>query len=172
MLGSILRLFKARHALTVLVLFGALQAYAVARLVSDRLPALPIVSLLWGDGRSSGAVKSTDTDADMGPIAAAVTGTHPLLRVMYWVIGYGLVCFASVPLIKRALAHESNVLNGILILTYTCIGGLTAFALMAFRVTWLTGIIGILAFVCAAAGIIRLAGQLEEFRVEDMIGSG
>ena len=46
-----------------------------------------------------------------------------------------------------------------------------AFALMAFRVTWVTGIVGILAFVCAAADIIRLAGQLEQFRVEDMIGS-
>ena len=171
MLGSVLRLFRARYALTVLVLFGALQTYAFARLVSDRLPALPIVSLLWGEGPSSSAVKSTDTGADMGPVAAAVTGTHPLLRVMYWVISYGLVCFASVPLITRILGHESNALNGILIVTYTCIGGLMAFALMAFRVTWVTGIVAILAFVCAAAGIIRLAGQLEQFRVEDMIGS-
>ena len=61
MLGSVLRLFRARYALTVLVLFGALQTYAFARLVSDRLPALPIVSLLWGEGRSASAVKSTDT---------------------------------------------------------------------------------------------------------------
>jgi len=171
MLGSVLRLFKARYALTVLVLFGALQAYSFARLVSDRLPALPILSLLWGEGRSSSDVKSTDTDANMGPIAAAVSRTHPLLRVMYWVVAYGLVCFASVPLIKRALAHESNVLNGILIFAYTCTGGLMAFALMAFRFTWVTGIVGIVAFVCAAAGIIRLAGELEQFRVEDMIGS-
>jgi len=172
MLGSVLRLFKARYALTVLVLFGALQTYAFARLVSDSLPALPLVSLLWGDGRSSHNVKSTDVNADAGPIAAAITATHPLLRVMYWVIGYGLVCLASVPMIKRILAHESNVLNGILLFAYTCTGGLMAFALMAFRVTWLTGIVGILAFVCAAAGIIRLAGELEQFRVEDMIGSG
>lgn len=172
MLGSVLRLFKARYALTVLVLFGALQTYAFARLVSNRLPALPIVSLLWGEGRSNHEVKSTDVDADAGPIAAAITATHPLLRAMYWVIGYGLVCFASVPLIKWTLAHESNVVNGVLLFAYTCTGGLMAFALMAFRVTWLTGIVGILAFVCAAAGIIRLAGVLEQFRVEDMIGSG
>ena len=170
-MGSVLRLFRARYALTVLLLFGALQAYSFARLVSDRLPALPVLSLLWGDERSSNDVKSADPDTNMGPVAAAVTATHPLLRGIYWVIVYGLVCFASVPLIKRILAHESNVLNGILILAYTCTGGLMAFALMAFRFTWVTGIVGILAFVCAAAGIIRLAGELEQFRVEDMIGS-
>jgi len=172
MLGSVLRLFRARYALTVLVLFGALQTYAFARLVSDKLPALPLVSLLWGGGRSNQDVKSTEVDAGAGTIAAAVTATHPLLRLMYWVIGYGLLCLASVPLIKQILGHESNVLNGILILAYTCTGGLMAFALMAFRITWLTGIVGILAFVGAAAGIVRLAGQLEQFRVEDTIGSG
>ena len=172
MLRSILAIFKARYALTVLFLFGAVQAYSFGRLVSDRLPALPIFSLLWGDGRSESDSARTDADAHMGPIAAAVTGTHPLLRAFYWVIGYGLLCFAGVPLIKRVLARESNVANGVLILAYTGTGGLLAFALMAFRVGWGTGIAGALAVVCAAAGIIRLAGELEQFRVEDMVGSG
>jgi len=171
MLGTILRLFKARYALTVLLLFGALQAYSFARLVSDKLPALPVLSLLWGNGRSGSDATQTHRDPDMGPIAAAVTGMHPLLRVLYWAVGYGLLCFAGVPLIKRALARESNAANAVIVLAYTCIGGLMAFALMAFRFTWVTGIVGILAFVCAGVGIIRLANELEQFRVEDMIGS-
>ena len=172
MLRSLLAIFKARYALTVLFLFGAVQAYSFARLVSDKLPALPVFSLLWGDSRSDSDSVQSDADTTMGPVATAVTGTHPLLRALYWVVGYGLLCFASVPLIKRALACESNVVNGVLILIYTCVGGLMAFALMAFRFTWLTGLAGILAFVCAAAGIIRLASELEQFRVEDMVGSG
>jgi hypothetical protein len=171
MLRSILAIFRARYALTALFLFGAVQAYSLARLVSDRLPPLPVFSLLWGDGRSGSDSPSANRPADMGPIAAAITKTHPLQRMFYWVVGYGLLCLAGVPLIKWALARESNVSNGVLILGYSCMGGLMAFALMAFRFTWLTGIVGVLAFVCAAFGIIRLAGMLEQFRVEDMVGS-
>ena len=172
MLKWMLTVFKARYAVAVLFLFSGVQAYSFARLVSDRLPPLPIFSLLGGNGGAHRDAAPKDATGEMGSIAAAVTGTHPLLRVFYWAIAYVLLCLAGVPLIKRALARESNTTNGAVILAYACAGGLMAFALMAFRFTWVTGIVGLLAFVCAAAGIIRLAGELERFRVEDMVGAG
>jgi hypothetical protein len=171
MFGTILRLFRARYALSVLLLIGAVQGYSMARLVSNKLPALPLFDLIWGGGKSAKAIEPPP-QAGMGPIAMAVVETNPLLRTIYWLLAYGLLCLATVPLIKRALAHESNVVNAVLILSYSLFGGLLAFGLMAFRFTWITGIVGALAFICATAGIVRLAGELERFRVEDMMGQG
>ncbi len=172
MLRSILAICKARYALTALLVYGAVHAYSFVGMLSQKLPALPLSSALWKNDASDPNSAVQQPESDMGPITTAVTGTHPLLRAIYWSVGYGLLCLAGAPVIRWALARESNVTNAVLILAYAGAGGLMAFALMAFRCTWTTGIVGVLAFLCAAAGIIRIAGEMERFRVENMAGSG
>ena len=84
---------------------------------------------------------------------------------------YTLLCFATVPVIKKMLVHESNLVNVILLIIYSGIGFLLAVGLAAFQFTWITAIMLIAALVLSGCTTTWLASELEKMRVQDSFGS-
>jgi hypothetical protein len=176
MLGTILKLFRPSYALTALILFGGWQGYRFVRSIPEKL-SLPfgISGQVQSNEKSKIAEQSSSVEdkkieprqTSSNPTIAAIQKIHPGLRILYWLVTYVLLCFAGVPVIKWAIAHESNLVNGILIVVYTGLGLLAAFVFTAFQFNWFTAVILILALVLSAAIIIKLAGELEKLRVED-----
>lgn len=172
MLGTVLRLLRPSYALTALILFGGWQGYSFVKSLPERLPLLPGSSVQQETERQSDAADSAQVRQDETPpsrTVAAIQHIHPGLRILYWVVTYALICLASVPVIKWSLAHESNLVNGLLIVVYSGLGLLAAFVSVAFQVNWFTAIILILALVLSAVIIVKLAGELERMRVEDTL---
>ena len=179
MLGTILKLLRPSYALTALILFGGWQGYSFVKSVPEKL------SLPFGTGQvqtaeetqtaeQSGPVQVEQTQAEQtptSPTVAAIQRIHPGMRVLSWLVIYTLLCFATVPLIKKMLAKESNLVNAILIIIYSGIGFLLAVGLVAFQFTWVIDIMLIAALVFSVCIIIWLAGELEKIRVQDSFSS-
>lgn len=158
MLRGILKLFKPRYALTALLIFGAWRGYSLVKSISEKLPLL--------QGQAEEQVLQSQQE-HLSPIVAAIRRIHPGMRVLYWLVIYILLCLTSVPLIKKALAYESNLVNAVLIILYSGLGLLLAFIFAGFQFTWITAILLIMALILSAAWIIWLASELEKLRVED-----
>ena len=105
----------------------------------------------------------------VGPFVAAIQSFHPGARLLSWLIGYVLICLASVPLIKKVLAKQSNFANALLLVAYVAVGFLFALILVAFQINWATTIMLVLALIVSYAVITLLASKLEELRVHDSL---
>lgn len=174
MLGLALRLLRPGHALTVLLLFGAWQGYSFVKSIPDKLSGRPAVqSAAQVQPGATGGQRNSNRDMPEptpgSSVVEVVRRIHPLARILYWSAAYILLCFAGVPLIKRALGCESNLVNAAVVAVYCAVGVAAAMALVAFRLTWLTALWIIVALVCSAALIIALAAELERLRVEDAV---
>ena len=173
MLSAILRLFRPSYALTALVLFGGWQGYSFVKSVPERLN-LPL-GIKQGqteqEAASAGIEQEQVEKLPSSPTVAAIQNVHPCMRIVYWLVGYILLCFSGVPVIKKALRRESNLTNAIVILIYVAVGFLSAFALAAFQFTWITAIMLVAALVFSAWLIIWLSSELEELRVQDTFSS-
>ena len=179
MLGTILRLFRPSYALTALILFGGWQGYSFVKSVPEKL------SLPFGTSQVQSAEEEQGTEgnqsdkkeqvspeqASSNPTVTAIQGVNPVMRIFYWVVIYALLCFATVPVIKKMLSHESNLVNAILVIIYSGIGLLLAVGLAAFQFTWITAMMIITALVFSVCIIIWLASELEKMRVQDSFGS-
>lgn len=173
MLGTILRLFRPSYALTALILFGAWQGYSFVKSIPEELPlsggsaeAQPGAE---GQSEAVGVEQAQSDQAPAGPIVTAIQGVHPMMRILYWLAVYVLLCFAGVPLIKKMLAKESNLVNTFVIILYSALGLLLAFGLAAFQFGWAIAILTGAAVAFSAAMIIRLAGELEKLRVQESL---
>lgn len=182
MLGTILRLFRPSYALTALILFGGWQGYSFVKSVPEKL-SLPfgISSKAQieekaqakpqmntdGHGYQSAVDRAENSQKTSSRFVAAIQGVNPVMRFFYWVVIYALLCFATVPVIKKMLARESNFINAILIIIYSGIGFLLAVGLAAFQFTWITAIMLLAALVFSVCIIIWLASELEKIRVQD-----
>ena len=123
MLGTILRLFRPSYALTALILFGGWQGYSFVKSVPEKL------SLPLGTGQVqtaeeiqvTGKVQSAQAEQvqlehiSSNPTVAAIQQIHPGMRILSWLVIYVLLCLATVSLIRKMLAQESNLVNAILI---------------------------------------------------------
>ena len=172
MLGIALRLLRPSYALTALLLFGAWQGYSFAKSIPERLPSLWDIGLAQKQNpatqRQEDAVALAEPESSHErPVVQAIRRIHPLVRVAYWLIGYVLLCFASVPLVKRGLGHESNLVNAAMLLAFVGVGVLTATALVGFRFSWLTVPWMVAALLCSAGLTVLMAGELERIRLED-----
>jgi hypothetical protein len=160
MLGIILKLFRPSYALTALILFGGWQGYSFVKSTSEQLHSR-------ADSEQVQAYDSQSDQPDPSAYVAAIQQIHPVWRIVYWLVIYLLFCFTGVPLIKRALARESNLANTILLIIYCCLGLLIAVVFTAFNFTLITAIMLVLALVFSASMIIWLASELEKIRLED-----
>jgi hypothetical protein len=171
MLGTILKLLRPSYALTALILFGGWQGYSFVKSIPERLPLLPRPAEVRQGTEGQPEPPETDQarskQTPSSGLVAAIERVHPGLRIVYWVVTYVLLCLASVPVIKWALAHESNIVNGMMVIVYSGIGLMAAFFLTAFQFGWFAAIILVLALLCSAAMIVWFAGELEKMRVED-----
>jgi hypothetical protein len=164
MLGIILKFFRPSYALTALILFSGWQGYSFVKSTSEQFHSRADSEQVQADeSESDQPVKSV--------FVAAVQRIHPVWRIIYWLVIYLLLCFTGVPLIKRALTRESNLANAILLIIYCSLGLLIAVMFTAFRFTWITAIMLVLALICSASMIIWLASELENMRVEDALYS-
>lgn len=166
MLGSILRLFRPSYALTALLLFVGWQGYSYVKTIPEKL------SILGGAGQSRDSESSNVEPAgseqeDSSRFVRTVRSIHPGMRILYWLVSYALVCLASVPLIKKTLARESNLANAALVVVYSSLGLLSAFGFVGFQFGWLSAIMLIAALLLSAGMIVWLAGELEKLRVQD-----
>ena len=163
-----LKLLRPSYALTGLLLFGGYQGYSLVKSATE--PLRPMVASEQGQAKKVAA--STDTAVavnsaeEPGTIAAAVQRIHPGMRIVSWLIIYGLGCLATVPVISRVLRRESNLANGLMLVVYLAIGFLLAFCLAAFRVNWITVILFVAALVVSAVLVVRLASALERMRIQ------
>lgn len=177
MLGTILRLFRPSYALTALILFGGWQGYTFVKSVPEKL------SLPLGMEKIKAAEEIQASEANQpteqaqseqvlsSPTVSAIQQISPIMRILSWIVIYVLLCFATVPLIKKILVRESNLSNAVLIIFYIAVGFMLAVGLVAFQFTWITIVMLITALVFSACIIIWLAGELEKIRVQDSFGS-
>lgn len=176
MLGTILKLLRPSYALTALILFGGWQGYSFVKSIPEKLPLLPGSVEVQEEGEERAEPAETEqaqpAQTPSSPAVTAIQRIHPGLRTLYWLVMYALLCFASVPVIKWALARESNLANGIVIVVYSGLGLLAAIVFTAFQFAWFTAVVLTLALVFSAAMIIWLAGELEKIRVQDAFNSG
>ena len=175
MLRMILQLLRPSYALTALVLFGTWQGYSFVKSIPEKLHLPAVIEKVQKPVEPQEQSQIATTEQLPGsqqvtsiPIIAAIGRIHPGMRILYWLAIYLLLCFATVPLIKRMLACESNLVNVILIFIYTVLGVLLAFVFVAFQFTWITEVILGSAFIFSAAVIIKLASELEKMRVQDI----
>ena len=175
MLGTALRLLRPSYALTALLLFGGWQGYGFVKSIPERLPDIPGLSVAGtdsepGEAEADGADDASAETPPDSPMVAAVRDIHPAKRIIYWAIGYSLLCLGTVPLIQRALSCESNAVNAVMLVAYCAVGVVAAMALVAFHLTWLTGGLWVVvALVGSVALMVGLAGELERMRVEDRL---
>ena len=179
MLETILRLFRPSYALTALMLFGGWQGYTFVKSVPEK------ISLQLGTDQVQIAEEKQGTEgnqpdkkeqvspeqASSNPTVAAIQRIHPGMRILFRLVIYALLCFATVPVIKKMLAHESNLVNSILVIIYSGIGLLLAVGLAASQFTWVTATMLIAALVFSVCIIIWFASELEKIRVQDSFGS-
>ena len=179
MLGAILRLFRPSYALTALILFGGWQSYSFVKSVPEKL-SLPLgmgqihveeQNQVDNESEPVEAEQVQEKQVSSNPTVAAIQGVNPGMRMLFWLVVYALLCFATVPVIKKMLAQESNLVNAILIIIYSGIGLLLAIGLAAFQFTWITAMMIITALVFSVCIIIWLASELEKMRVQDSFGS-
>ena len=156
MLGTVLKFMKPSYALTALILFGGYQGYKVVKNVTE-----PPESK-----QAAAAEEQAENEPIDNAVLAAVHEIHPVGRMLSWLVLYGLLCFASTPIIKSVLARESNLANGIILFLYIMIGFLLALFFTAFQIGWFSGILVFLALGISAGIFISLAGALEKMRVE------
>lgn len=175
MLGTILRLLRPSYALTALMLFGGWQGYSFVKSVPEKL-SLPFgASMIEPVEKEQGTenVQSDQTEqvspqqVSSNPTVATIQRIHPGMRILSWLVVYALLCLSTVPVIKKMLLQESNLVNAIVIIVYSGTGLLLAVGLTAFQFTWVTAIMIIAALVFSVCIIIRLAGELEKMRVQD-----
>ena len=105
------------------------------------------------------------------PTVAAIQRIHPGMRILSWLMVYVLLCLSTVPVIKKMLAQESNLVNAILVIIFSGIGLLLAVGLAAVQFTWITAMMIIAALVFSVCIIIWLASELEKMRVQDSFSS-
>jgi hypothetical protein len=176
MLGTILKLLRPSYALTALILFGGWQGYAFVKSIPDKL-SLPfgISSQVQSNEKTQIPERSQSVESKQieprqtssNPTVAAIQKIHPGMRMVSWAVIYMLMCFATVPLIKKMLAHESNLVNAILIIIYSGVGFLLAVVFTAFQFNWHSTVMLIMALILSASMIIWLASELEKVRVQD-----
>jgi len=170
MLGTALKLLRPSYALTALLLFGAWQGYSFVKSIPERLPLLPGSEQEQPGEQPVEAEQEQSDQMPSSPTVAAIQRIHPGMRILYWLVMYVLLCFATVPLIKKMLACESNMANAVLIIIYSGLGLLSAFGLAGFQFAWTTAILLILALAFSAGMIIWVGGELERIRVEENFG--
>lgn len=163
-----LKLLRPSYALTGLLLFGGYQGYSLVKSATE--PLRPMVASEQGQAKKVAA--STDTAVavnsaeEPGTIAAAVQRIHPGMRIVSWLIIYGLLCLATVPVISRVLGRESNLANALMLVVYLVAGFLLALFFAAFRFDWITTIMLVAAVVVSAVLIVMLASALEKTRIQ------
>lgn len=169
MLGTVLKLLRPRYALTALILFAGWQGYSFIKSIPEQLHLPQRVGRVEIEEHlvQTETEQATTQQRPSNRVISAMQGIHPGMRILYWLIIYVLLCFASVPLIKRILVHESNLINAGLIIVYSLVGFIMAFVFAAFQLTWIISIILLAAIVLSACIIIRLASELEKLRVQD-----
>ena len=165
MLKVVLKLLKPVYALTVLTIFMIYNGYSFVDLLRTNLHASHEAAQVQDvnqDEQSSVPSQGTSTGTvqeRINPTVAAIRQIHPVTRIVSWAVLYILLCLATVPVIKKMLAHESNFI----------IGTLLAFVFTAFQLTGATAVSLVAAFVCSSILITWLAGELERLRVEDSL---
>jgi hypothetical protein len=178
-LGTILKLFRPSYALTALILFGGWQGYTFVKSIPQKL-SLQLGIKQVDNKKAAQAVESNQSaeteqletkQLSSNPAVAAIQKIRPGMRIMSWIIVYVLLCFTTVPVIKRMLACESNLVNAILIIVYSGLGLLLAFVFTAFQFGRLALVMLIAAVIFSACIIIWLAGELEKMRVQDSFGA-
>jgi len=164
MLRTILKFIKPCYALITLIGIGVWQGYAW-------ITSTPEWSLFQSI-RNVDSQDQSDQEESLpsGPVARVIASVHPAKRVIYWLVIYILICFASIPLIRRSLLLESNAVNGMMVGGFCLIGLVIAFVLSAFQLTSGTLLSLIGAFLVSGGTIVWLASQLEEMRVRDSLG--
>ena len=175
MLKVVLKLLKPVYALTVLTIFMIYNGYSFVDLLRTNLHASHEAAQVQDvnqDEQSSVPSQGTSTGTvqeRINPTVAAIRQIHPVTRIVSWAVLYILLCLATVPVIKKMLAHESNFINLLVVLIYAGIGTLLAFVFTAFQLTGATAVSLVAAFVCSSILITWLAGELERLRVEDSL---
>ena len=170
MLGTVLKLLRPSYALTALILFAGWQVHSFFKSIPERL-SLPLTTGIVKSGQPVSHDSNTSQQVEQVPSSktlAAIQRFHPVARILSWVAIYILVCLATVPLIKKILERESNFANAVLIVCYSAVGFLMALVFAAFQFVWLTGVMLAVSLVFSAAVIIRLAGELERMRVQNI----
>ena len=167
MLGVILKILRPRYALLGLLLFGGYQGYSILKSATEPLRSSGVaeqVQMGQVEPQSDEALLLNDGE-EVSTIAGAIQDIHPVVRIASWLVIYGLLCLATVPIINRILRQESNLANGILVLTYVAVGVLLAFLFVAFRVDWIAIVFLVAAVIVSLLVIVRLASALEEGRI-------
>ena len=164
MLSTVLKLFKPSYAIMALLLFGGWQGYSIVR----SGPAWD-----WLRGKEVEEPPPVDKDAEALPegiLARTMALTHPVKRIVYWLLCYVLICVACVPLMKRGLMQESNLVNGMMLGGFCVLGVLLAYVLLAFRWSWASAFWLMAALVSSGGFFVWFSAELEKLRVEDGMG--
>lgn len=153
MLGFLSNFLRPTWALTALTVFGIWQGYSFWKGGTQQPEPIP-------------QPQNVEQQApELSEFAKIITSVHPGMRVISWIIGYGLFSLATIPLIRAVLLKESNAANAVMLIGYSAIGFLWALILTGFVFDWLS----VLALLAALAGsitmIVLLAGKLEQLRV-------
>jgi hypothetical protein len=175
MLGTILKIFKPSYALTALILFAGWQGYSLVKSIPKKLTLpLDIKHIeTKKETRSPAqfeqieAEKISTKNESSSPTVATIRNIHPGARILSWLMIYAMLCFASVPLIKKMLACESNLVNFALIVIYSGIGLSLGFIFSAFQFTWVVCVFLVISGIFSAGMITWLASELEKMRVQD-----
>lgn len=161
MFSTILKLIKPGYAVTLLLLLGVYQGAVTVK----KVPGLRALFGQQTEVQEAGE-ESADADAAQSLLGKFIASYHPVKRLLVWVVCYTLVSLALVPGVQIVLERESNGLNAMMILGFTVFGGLLAFMLLAFRWSWGSGFLLMLALGLSCALFVSLAGQLEKMRIE------
>lgn len=174
MLGTILKLLRPGYALTALIVFGSWQGYTFVKSIPQKV-SLPFGTIQIHNEQKNQPAEPQQVQAEQlsaNPAIAAIQKVNPCMRILSWLVIYSLLCLATVPLINKMLAQESNFVNAILIIIYSGSGLLLAFVFAAFQFSKLIDVMLIAAFVFSVFFIIWLAGELEKMRIQDTFSAG
>ncbi|MBN2590020.1 MAG: hypothetical protein JXA96_09165 [Sedimentisphaerales bacterium] len=175
MLKLVLKLLKPAYALTVLAIFMIYNGYSFVDLLRTNLHASHEASQVQDANQSAeSSIQNQENPAEMNqnktsPAITVIRQIHPVTRIVSWTVLYILLCLATVPIIKKMLTRESNLVNLLLVLVYAAIGTFLAFVFTAFQLTGVAAVSLVAALVCSSILITWLAGELEKLRVEDSL---
>ena len=165
MLSTLLKLIKPSYAIIALLLFGGWQGYSMVRSGPG-----------W-DWLGDKQVKETEPQAEEaaeplpeGILARTMAITHPVKRIVYWLLTYVLICVACVPLLKWGLMRESNLINGGMLGGFCLFGVMLAYILLAFRWSWTSAFWLAIALLMSGGFFLWLSSELEKLRIEDGMG--
>ena len=99
------------------------------------------------------------------PGHASSRWSAPATRALIWLAAVVLLPLATMPLIRRVLARESNTATGVALGAYAVVGWLVALALVGFNIAgWLPGLLMLAAFVIALAYDYYAFNRIEQNR--------